>query len=131
MAQRAAQVIGVEGAQALVDQARHNALINGIDNTQFHVADLAESAQSAAWANERYSHVLIDPPRSGAQAVLALIARTGAEKLVYVSCNPATLARDAGALVHQHGFRLVEAGIADMFPHTAHVESIAFFERVR
>ena len=129
MAQRAAQVTGVEGAQALVDQARHNALINGIGNTQFHVADLAEPAQSAAWANERYSHVLIDPPPSGAQAVLAAIAQTGANKLVYVSCNPATLARDAGALVHHHGFRLVEAGIADMFPHTAHVESIAFFER--
>ena len=131
MAQRAGHVSGVEGAQALVDQAQHNARLNGIGNAQFHVADLAEPNQADPWARERYSHVLIDPPRSGAQEILPLIAQTGAQKLVYVSCNPATLARDAGHLVHNHGFRLVEAGIADMFPHTAHVESIAFFERAQ
>ncbi len=76
-----------------------------------------------------FDGVLIDPPRSGAAEVLDLVAASGARRLVYVSCDPATLARDAGTLVHDHGFRLRAAGIADMFPHTAHVESLALFER--
>jgi len=131
MAQQAKHVTGVEGAQALVEQARYNASLNALDNAEFYAADLADSAAFKDWSQATYSHVLIDPPRSGAAEVLDVIAATGAEKLVYVSCNPATLARDAGALVQQHGFRLIEAGIADMFPHTAHVESIAYFERAR
>ncbi|HET6563889.1 MAG TPA: 23S rRNA (uracil(1939)-C(5))-methyltransferase, partial [Xanthomonadales bacterium] len=76
-----------------------------------------------------FSKVLIDPPRSGAEEVLPLIAATAAEKLLYVSCHPASLARDAGILVHEHGFVLESAGIMDMFPQTGHVESIALFSR--
>ena len=73
--------------------------------------------------------MLLDPPRSGAEQVLPLIAATGAARVLYVSCNPATLARDAGLLVNEHGFHLQAAGAMDMFPHTTHVESMALFGR--
>jgi 23S rRNA (uracil1939-C5)-methyltransferase len=79
-------------------------------------------------ADQRFSKVLLDPPRSGAQGVLDHLPRLGVRRIVYVVCYPGTLARDAGILVHEHGYRLVSAGIMDMFPHTAHVESIALFE---
>ncbi len=128
LARRAAEVVGVEGESGLVQRARDNALANGLDNVEFHVANLAEPVDHLPWAARRFDQVLLDPPRSGAAEVLPQVASLKPGRVLYVSCNPATLARDAGTLVHQHGYRLRKAGIMDMFPHTAHVESIALFE---
>jgi len=129
IATRAAEVTGVEGDASLVRRARDNAARNGLDNARFFAADLAEDPGSARWLQGGYDHVLVDPPRSGAELILPHIAASGARRVVYVSCHPASLARDAGILVHQFGFRLLGAGVMDMFPHTGHVESIALFER--
>lgn len=123
-----ARVTGVEGEQGLVERARENAECNGLDNADFHVADLAEPDPAAPWLRGGYDKVLLDPPRSGAREALPAIAAAGPSRVVYVSCNPATLARDAGVLAEDYGYRLVGAGVMDMFPHTAHVESIALFE---
>ncbi|MDR9436925.1 MAG: 23S rRNA (uracil(1939)-C(5))-methyltransferase RlmD [Thiohalophilus sp.] len=128
LARRAAEVVAVEGESDLIRRARANAERNGIDNAQFHVANLFEETAAEPWLKKQtYNKVLLDPPRSGAAQMIPQLAATGAQRIVYVSCNPATLARDAGELVNQHGYRLVSAGIMDMFPHTAHVESIALF----
>ncbi len=129
LARRAGQVTGVEGASELIAAAQTNARANGVDNVAFEVADLSEDVTATDWFKNTFDAVLIDPPRSGALEILPVIAASGAGRVLYVSCNPATLARDAGELVRSHGFRLVCAGIADMFPHTAHVESLALFER--
>lgn len=129
IARQAGRVTGVEGDVALVRRAERNARHNGIENADFHVANLFEEFEQAPWTRNGYRKALIDPPRTGAREVLPLIASLGIERLVYVSCNPATLARDAGILVNELGYRLLAAGVMDMFPHTAHVESIALFER--
>ena len=129
LATRARRVTGVEGALELVDAGRQNAERNGLDNIDWEVADLSENVSAQPWYRQGFDQVLIDPPRSGAFEILPVVAGSGARRVVYISCNPATLARDAGELVHRHGFRMLNAGIADMFPHTAHVESIAVFER--
>lgn len=129
LATRAAHVTGIEGAPELIEAARANARRNGLDNIELDVADLSQDVSGRDWYRAGFDAVLIDPPRSGALEVLPMIAGSGARRIVYVSCNPATLARDAGELVTRHGFSLIRAGIADMFPHTAHVESIALFER--
>jgi len=129
LARRAAGVTGVEGDAGLVARARENAQRNGIANATFYTANLYEPLNQEPWLNQRFSKVLLDPPRSGAQEVLEHLPRIGAKRIVYVSCYPGTLARDAGILVHDLGYRLVSAGIMDMFPHTAHVESIALFEK--
>jgi 23S rRNA (uracil1939-C5)-methyltransferase len=129
LARKAGHVVGVEGDQGLVERARANARRNQLSNVEFHAANLVEDQHHAAWWKHRFTQVLIDPPRSGAQEVLPLIAATAAQKLLYVSCHPASLARDAGLLVHEHGFTLESAGIMDMFPQTGHVESIALFTR--
>ena len=129
LARRAAQVTGVEGEAGLVQRARDNAAKNGIANATFHSADLAADQRATAWAKADYELLLLDPPRSGADAVLDYLPRKSARRVVYVSCHPASLARDAGILVDKHGFELKSAGVMDMFPHTAHVESIALFER--
>lgn len=129
VARRVANIAGVEGDPGLVARATENALRNGIANATFHSADLSQNQASVPWARAPYDKLLLDPPRSGAAQVLAYLPRKGTDRIVYVSCHPGSLARDAGTLVHQHGFRLVEAGVMDMFPHTAHVESIALFER--
>ena len=129
IARRAGRVIGVEGEVALVARARENATRNHIDNAEFLVADLAGDQRDAPWVQRRHDKLLLDPPRSGAAAVLEYLPRKGTDRIVYVSCHPASLARDAGTLVTQHGFRLAAAGVMDMFPHTGHVESIALFER--
>lgn len=129
IARRAAHVVGVEGDAGLVARARDNAHRNAIDNAEFFAADLYADLSAEPWLRERYDKVLLDPPRSGAYEVLPLLARLGARRLVYVSCYPGTLARDAGELVKHHGYRLVAAGVMDMFPHTAHVESIALFDK--
>ena len=129
IARKVAQVTGVEGEAALVARSRENAARNGIVNAQFHAADLAADQRATAWALARCDKLLLDPPRSGAAAVLDYLPRKGTDRIVYVSCHPGSLARDAGTLVERHGFRLVAAGVMDMFPHTAHVESIGLFVR--
>ncbi len=129
IARFAGRVTGVEGEAALVVRSRANAERNGIGNVEFHAADLAADQREAPWARAHHDKLLLDPPRSGAAAVLDYLPRKGCDRVVYVSCHPGSLARDAGTLVERHGFRLVAAGVMDMFPHTAHVESIALFER--
>jgi 23S rRNA (uracil1939-C5)-methyltransferase len=129
LARRCAQVIGVEGEAGLVQRARDNATRNGIANVEYHASNLVQDQRDAPWARAKHDLVLLDPPRAGAIEVLAYLPRKDARRVVYVSCHPASLARDAGALVREHGFKLSAAGVMDMFPHTAHVESIAVFER--
>jgi 23S rRNA (uracil1939-C5)-methyltransferase len=128
LALKVATVTGIEGDAALVARARSNAARNGIGNAEFHAANLAADLSQASWAKQPYERVLLDPPRAGAREVLPLIAASRPRRIVYVSCHAGTLARDAGILVQQHGYRLSAAGIMDMFPHTSHVESIALFE---
>ncbi len=128
IAKRVSEVVGVEGDEALVRHARANALKSALNNAIFEQADLTKTElKDYPWAAAGFNKILLDPPRSGAFEVLHQLAALGAERLVYVSCNPATLARDAGELVNQHGYTLVSTGVMDMFPHTTHVESIALF----
>jgi 23S rRNA (uracil1939-C5)-methyltransferase len=129
IARRVAEVVGVEGEHGLVERAAQNAARNGIGNARFHVANLFEDQRAADWARQPWDKVLLDPPRAGADKVLEYLPHKQTRRIVYVSCHPASLARDAGILVNQHGFKLTSAGVMDMFPHTAHVESIALFER--
>ena len=129
IARRVAEVAGVEGEHGLVERAGENARRNGIANAGFHVANLFEDQRGADWARQPWDKLLLDPPRAGADQVLAYLPHKATRRVVYVSCHPASLARDAGILVNQHGYRLSAAGVMDMFPHTAHVESIAVFER--
>ena len=129
VARRAGEVLGIEGEAAQVERAAENARMNGITNARFRTSDLAAVEGTETWLRQGWDKVLVDPPRSGAEAVVRNLARTGAERVVYVSCHPATLARDAGILTRTQGFRLEAAGILDMFPHTAHVEAMAVFVR--
>ncbi|MFO7528530.1 MAG: 23S rRNA (uracil(1939)-C(5))-methyltransferase RlmD [Marinobacter sp.] len=128
LARRGGQVVGVEGDEAMVVRGRENAERNGLANVAFHGADLHGDITGQSWAKEGFDKILIDPPRSGAEEICKYLTAFGARRIVYVSCNPATLARDAGVMV-RNGYRLVRAGVMDMFPHTTHVESIALFER--
>ncbi len=129
LARHAGQVTGVEGDAGLVQRARSNAHHNGLHNVDFFTANLYQALQPATWLERRFDMALLDPPRSGAQQVLSLLPRLGVETILYISCYPGTLARDAGELVHAHGYRLLSSGVMDMFPHTGHVESIALFRR--
>ena len=129
LARRAGTVLGVEGDAALVRRARENAYRNGLGNVSFRVADLSGIDGSERWLRGGWDRLLLDPARSGAAAVVACMHRLAPRRIVYVSCHPGTLARDAGTLVSEHGYRLESAGIVDMFPHTAHVESIAVFTK--
>ncbi|GAB6040739.1 23S rRNA (uracil(1939)-C(5))-methyltransferase RlmD [Endothiovibrio diazotrophicus] len=129
IARRAGKVVGVEGDAELVRRAGENAARNGISNAEFHTADLTRELTGQPWLAEGIDKLLIDPPRSGALEVIPHAVALKPRRIVYVSCNPATLARDAGELVHAHGYRLLKAGVMDMFPHTGHVESIALFEK--
>jgi 23S rRNA (uracil1939-C5)-methyltransferase len=132
LATRAAEVVGIEGSATLVRRARDNAEANGLQSrTSFRVANLFALTPEAWQALGAFDRVLVDPPREGALAVAQALSAPGAARptrLVYVSCNPATLARDAAVLVHEGGWRLLAAGVVNMFPHTSHVESIAVFE---
>ena len=125
IATRGAQVIGFEGSALLVERARENAAANGLV-AQFEVADLFKPNLEHYG---RFDKFLIDPPREGAMTLVHALSEEWPRRIVYVSCDPATLARDADVLVHQKGFTLAAAGVVNMFPHTAHVESIALFER--
>jgi len=125
LATRGAQVIGLEGAKPLVEQARRNALANGL-TAQFEAANLFEPNLAPYGA---FDKLLIDPPREGAIELVKALPEAWPQRIVYVSCDAATLSRDAGVLVNTKGFRLAAAGVVNMFPHTAHVESVALFER--
>lgn len=140
IATRAREVLGIEGSDALVERARANALRNGLAaRTAFVASNLFELTPQDLIAHGRADRWLVDPPREGAFALAKAVADLHADpaagdwrpprRIVYVSCNPATLARDAGLLVHQGGYRLVAAGAVNMFPHTAHVESMAVFDQ--
>ena len=137
LARRAASVLGVEGSDALVQRARDNAAANGVQaSTEFQARNLFEIDAAALRELGAFDKWLVDPPREGALALCKALVEARADaafaaprRIVYVSCNPATLARDAGLLVHQGGYTLRAAGVVNMFPHTSHVESIAVFER--
>ncbi len=131
IARSCAQVLGLEGLSNLVDRANESAVLNKISNVNFGVADLFKMTEESLAALGKFDKWLIDPPRDGAfELVKALTAETAPKLIVYVSCNPATLARDAGILVNEKGYKLSAAGVINMFPHTAHVESIALFEKI-
>ena len=123
------KVTAVEGDAQLIERARINAVHNHITNVEFHVANLAGSGLSSGFMTQAYDRVLLDPPRTGALDIIRQLDFRHTECLVYVSCNPATLARDAAILVNDKGFKLQQAGVMDMFPHTAHIESIVLFTR--
>lgn len=128
LARRVREVVAVEGVQAMVERAAQNAASNGLGNVHFFQADLSNPLLAAGWARGGFAAVLLDPPRDGALPVVRQIGGLGARRVVYVSCNPATLARDSAELQAQ-GYRLEKAGILDMFPQTAHVEAMALFVR--
>jgi 23S rRNA (uracil1939-C5)-methyltransferase len=129
IARRGATVFGVEGNAGLVRRAEENARLNGLQaNIEFEVANLFEARESLIGG--RFDRMLVDPPREGAVEVVKSLGEDAPRRIVYVSCNPATLARDAAILTQTKGYTLEGAGIANMFPHTSHVESIALFERV-
>ncbi|PPU78148.1 23S rRNA (uracil(1939)-C(5))-methyltransferase RlmD [Xanthomonas sp. NCPPB 1638] len=129
LARTVREVVGVEGDAGLVARAKENAERNGLANAQFYAADLTQDQRNAPWMKQGFDKLLLDPPRSGALEVLQQLPLKRFQRIVYVSCHPGSLARDAGYLVNEQGFTLVSAGAMDMFPHTAHVESIAVFEK--
>lgn len=129
LAKESKRVTGIEGDEGLIERAKSNAANNNIENIVFQVANLAEKELQASFLNYEYEKVLLDPPRGGAVEIIERLSLENTQRIVYVSCNPATLARDAGILVKGKGFRLQKAGVMDMFPHTSHVESIALFTR--
>ena len=128
MALHAKEVIGVEGDEKMVARAASNAKMNNIDNAQFFKANLFDSIVAAPWLKGKFDKLLIDPPRSGALNIANELHLIKPKRIVYVSCSPQTLARDA-ALIIDKGYRLDSYGVMDMFPHTAHVESIAVFNK--
>ncbi|MBB3101704.1 23S rRNA (uracil(1939)-C(5))-methyltransferase RlmD [Azomonas macrocytogenes] len=128
LARRAQAVVGVEGVEAMVARARLNAEDNGLKMAHFHQADLSNSLVRMPWAAGGFPAVVLDPPRDGALAVVRQMQALGAQRVLYISCNPATLARDAAELNRQ-GYRLERAGVLDMFPQTAHVEAMALFKK--
>lgn len=129
LARRAGRVLAIEGEAGQVERGHRNAVRNAIGNCEFLQADLSRIDGTERWLGEGWDRLLLDPARSGAQEVVGCASRIGAGRIVYVSCHPGTLARDAGVLVHDHAYRLEAAGIIDMFPHTGHVESLAVFEK--
>ena len=130
LARNSGTVLGIEGEKSLVARAAENAEKNGLNNVEFRVADLSKIDGTESWVKAGWDRLLLDPARSGAAEVVERMKLLNPERIVYVSCHPGTLARDAGILVHEQGYRLETAGIIDMFPHTAHVESIAVFTRM-
>jgi 23S rRNA (uracil1939-C5)-methyltransferase len=131
LAKRCGDVLGLEAAPNLLHRAGLNARANGVEGVEFMAADLYGEELAASWPAGTFDLVMLDPPRSGAAAVLAHIAATGASRVLYVSCNPDTLAQDARAMVSEHGYVLAAAGAMDMFPQTSHIEAMALFEKPR
>lgn len=128
MAEGCARVTGVEADQAMLSRARASALANAIDNTEYHCADLTQPDPQMAWMRQQYDCILLDPPRSGALEMAQLIGQFDARRIVYVSCQPSSLVRDA-AIICGQGYSLSRLGVMDMFPQTAHVEAMAVFQR--
>lgn len=129
IATRAGSVVGIDGDQTLIDWASQNAKRSNIGNATFHLADLAAEPRGAMWTRGPYDGVVLDPPRTGALGVLPQIADSGAKRILYLSCDPRTLARDVGYLVRECGYAFDRVGVIDMFPHTSHVESVALLQR--
>lgn len=129
MAKKCSRVIGVEGSESMVQRAYKNASQNNIENVEFFSANLDDPAVFEKLRHYTITKLLVDPPRAGALEIVKQIDLLNPQRIVYVSCNPATLARDAGILVNEKGYQMVSAGVMDMFPHTTHVESIALFEK--
>lgn len=130
IARSGASVLGIEGARSLVERAQSNAVRNGLSAAaEFRQADLFKIDQTILAELGRFDKMLIDPPRDGAAALINALSDDAPQRIVYVSCNAATLARDAGVLVHAKGYALTAAGVVNMFPHTSHVESIAVFDK--
>lgn len=129
LARRAAQVLGIEVDAGLVAGGRANAVRNGLINAEFRTGDLYDETGPVPWNGFTFNKLVLDPPRAGAMEALKRLAEPLPERIVYVSCYPATLARDAGYLVRALGYRLAAAGAMDMFPHTSHIESMALFVR--
>lgn len=128
IAKKCGQIVGVEGNNHAIIRAKQNAQHNNIVNAEFYCADLTKDLASEPWAGQKYDKILLDPPRTGAQEICAQIKKFGAKKIVYVSCNHATLARDTKDLI-QSGYKLQNVRVVNMFPHTAHIETIAVFSR--
>ncbi|MGL4675633.1 MAG: 23S rRNA (uracil(1939)-C(5))-methyltransferase RlmD [Wohlfahrtiimonas sp.] len=124
LALEAGSVIGVEGDKSLTEWAAKNAARNGLDNVEFYCTDLTQNQDNADWMQLKYDAILVDPPRSGALEMMTYLGKLAPKRILYVSCHPATLARDLAELV-QYGYEVTDAGVMDMFPHTAHVESMA------
>lgn len=129
LARHCKAVIGIEGSDAMVERAKDNAKDNAIANTEFYCANLEDVNAIKHITSKKITKILLDPPRTGALTIVKQMDKLNPKRIVYVSCNPATLARDSDILVSQHGYHLKAAGVMDMFPHTAHVESIALFEK--
>lgn len=127
LAKRAAQVVGVEGVPALVAKGQENAALNGLHNVTFFHENLEEDVTRQAWAKHGFDKVLLDPARAGAAGVMLHIIKLAPRRVVYVSCNPATLARDSDVLL-QSGYTIQRLAMLDMFPHTGHLESMVLFE---
>ncbi|RYU45568.1 23S rRNA (uracil(1939)-C(5))-methyltransferase RlmD [Aliivibrio finisterrensis] len=128
LAQKVKNVVGIEGVDEMVQRAQSNAKRNGLDNVTFYQANLEEDITEQVWASTKFTKILLDPARAGAAGVMETVAKLTPQTVVYVSCNPATLARDSQLLI-QHGYKLTRLGMLDMFPHTGHLESMALFER--
>lgn len=130
IARKVKQVVGVEGSEIMVERANENAKHNNITNAEFYAANLQPASEElqGEWMKKTYNKILIDPPRTGAKELIAALPTLRVEKIVYISCNPATLARDAGALAQQ-GYQLTHAGVMNMFPHTDHIEAVAVFQK--
>ncbi len=122
------QVVGVEGVAEMVEKATNNASLNQINNAHFYHANLEQDFEGQTWSAEKFDKILLDPARAGASGIIDQVSALGAERVVYVSCNPATLARDSQSLIEQ-GYQLIKLGMLDMFPHTSHLESMALFEK--
>ncbi len=130
LARQAKEVVGIEAIETMVAQGRANAAHNQLDNAIFYAADLTLPITDKPWFGTGFNKVLLDPPRAGAYELIEPLAKLGAAQILYISCDPATLARDAGELV-KRGYRLTHWGVMNMFPHTTHVESIALFAKDR
>jgi len=130
LARHAGRVLGIEADAALIKKAQHNARHNQLRNAEFRSADLYSTNTPDPWGAEQFDKWLLDPPRTGAaEVVKRLPAEGGPHRILYVSCNSGTLARDSAVLVHTKGYRLASAGVMDMFPQTSHIEAMALFER--
>ncbi len=128
LARLSKHVTGVEGSDDMVERAKENAILNQLANTNFYSANLMDEKIQAPWLSKKYNSILLDPPRLGAKEIIPSFKKMSAKKIVYVSCNPATLARDAGLLASL-GYQLKKVGVINMFPHTSHIEAMALFEK--